>query len=93
MVPALIAGVATREQASINLRWLTQQAGVAFIQATVRGIDPQGVLTTPRPSGPELRISKPESGRRYKAPRISKRNRHQTPRAGITCNQCSRCER
>ena len=41
MVPALIAGVAKREKASINLRWLAQQAGVAFIQATVEGIDTQ----------------------------------------------------
>ena len=44
MVPALIAGLEKREKASINLRWLAQQAGVAFIQATVRGIDPQGGL-------------------------------------------------
>ena len=35
MVPALIAGVATREQASINLRSLAQKAGVSFVQATV----------------------------------------------------------
>ena len=41
MVPALIAGVETREKASINLRWLAQQAGVAFIQATVKGINTQ----------------------------------------------------
>ena len=41
MVPALIAGVEKREKASINLRWLAQQAGVAFIQATVEGIDTQ----------------------------------------------------
>ena len=44
MVPALIAGVVEREKASLNLRWLAQQAGVAFIQATVRGINPQGGL-------------------------------------------------
>ena len=41
MVPALIAGVEKREKASINLRWLAQQAEVAFIQATVEGIDTQ----------------------------------------------------
>ena len=41
MVPALIAGVEKREKASINLRWLAQQAGVAFVQATVGGIDTQ----------------------------------------------------
>ena len=44
MVPALIAGVTKREKASINLRWLAQQAGVAFIQATVECIEPQGGL-------------------------------------------------
>ena len=41
LVPALIAGVASREQASINLRWLAQQAGVAFVQATITGLNPQ----------------------------------------------------
>ena len=44
MVPSLIAGLVTRQQATINLRWLAQQAGVAFIQANVRGIDRQGSL-------------------------------------------------
>ena len=41
MVPALIAGAEKREKASINLRWLAQQAGVAFVQAPVKGLDPQ----------------------------------------------------
>ena len=36
MVPSLIAGLVTRQQATINLRWLAQQAGVAFIQANVK---------------------------------------------------------
>ena len=44
MVPALIAGVVKRTEASINLRWLAQQAGVAFAQAPITGIDPQGDL-------------------------------------------------
>ena len=44
MVPALIAGVEKREKASINLRWLAQQAGVSFVQATAKGISPQGDL-------------------------------------------------
>ena len=44
MVPALIAGLVKRAEASINLRWLAQQAGVAFVQATMTGIDPKGHL-------------------------------------------------
>ena len=44
MVPALIAGLVKQAEASINLRWLAQQAGVAFVQATITGIDPKGHL-------------------------------------------------
>ena len=50
MVPALIAGVVKRTEASINLRSLAQKAGVAFVQATVTGIDPpQGLQLRDRP--------------------------------------------
>ena len=44
MVPSLIAGLAEQERASINLRWLAQKAGVAFVQAKVSGVDPKGAL-------------------------------------------------
>lgn len=44
MVPALIAGLTTPEQASINLRWLAQQAQVEFVQATITGLKPDGHL-------------------------------------------------
>lgn len=44
MVPALIAGLTTQDQTSINLRWLAQQAQVEFIQATITGLQPEGHL-------------------------------------------------
>jgi len=40
MVPGLVAGLYSREQASIDLRQLCRRAGVAFIQAEITGLDP-----------------------------------------------------
>ncbi|MFM7314254.1 MAG: selenide, water dikinase SelD [Cyanobium sp.] len=42
MVPGLVAGLYTREQASIDLRLLCSRAGVAFLQAEITGLDPFG---------------------------------------------------
>ena len=41
MVPALVAGLYSREQASIDLRQLCRRAGVAFIQAEITALDPR----------------------------------------------------
>ena len=42
MVPGVVAGFYSREQASIDLRQLCRQAGVAFVQAEILGLDPGG---------------------------------------------------
>ena len=39
MVPALIAGLDSRESVAIDLRQLCDRAGVAFVQAEIRGVD------------------------------------------------------
>ena len=44
MVPAHIAGIDQRDQISINVRWLAQQAQVDFIQAEIVGLQPDGEL-------------------------------------------------
>ncbi|WP_228008802.1 hypothetical protein [Cyanobium sp. LEGE 06113] len=41
MVPGLVAGLYSRDEASIDLRQLCQRAGVAFIRAEITGLDPQ----------------------------------------------------
>ena len=41
MVPGLIAGLYRQEEVTIDLRSLCDQAGVAFIQAEIRGLDLQ----------------------------------------------------
>ena len=42
MIPALIAGIETKEGATIDLRQLCDRAGVAFVQAEICGLDLQG---------------------------------------------------
>ena len=92
MVPALIAGVEKREKASINLRWLAQQAGVSFMQATVEGIDTQqgGLQLLDRP---ELNFGflSLNLGAVTRRQGLSKRHHHQAPRACSACNQCPGC--
>ena len=39
MVPGLIAGLYTRDQVAIDLRRLAEEAGVAFVQAEIQGLD------------------------------------------------------
>ena len=39
MIPALIAGIETKEGATIDLRQLCDRAGVAFVQAEICGLD------------------------------------------------------
>ena len=39
MVPGLIAGLYSRDQIAIDLRRLAAEAGVAFVQAEIRGLD------------------------------------------------------
>ncbi len=41
MVPGLVAGLYSRDEASIDLRQLCQRAGVGFIRAEINGLDPQ----------------------------------------------------
>ena len=40
MVPGLVAGLYSREQAAIDLRQLCRRAGVTFLQAEITGLDP-----------------------------------------------------
>jgi len=42
MVPGLVAGLYSREQAAIDLRQLCQLAGVSFVQAEITGLDLPG---------------------------------------------------
>ena len=42
MVPGVVAGLYSREQASIDLRQLCRQADVVFVQAEILGLDPSG---------------------------------------------------
>ena len=44
LVPAHIAGLDQRDQISINVRWLAQQARVDFVQAEIIGLQPDGEL-------------------------------------------------
>lgn len=44
MVPAYVAGIDQRDQISINVRWLAQQAQVDFVQAEIVGLQPDGEL-------------------------------------------------
>ena len=39
MVPGLIAGLYSRDQIAIDLRRLAEEAGVAFVQAEIKGLD------------------------------------------------------
>ena len=39
MVPGLIAGLYSRDQVAIDLRRLAEEAGVAFVQAEIQGLD------------------------------------------------------
>ncbi|MFM7652923.1 MAG: selenide, water dikinase SelD [Vulcanococcus sp.] len=42
MLPGLVAGLYSREEASIDLRQLCRRAGVVFLQAEITGLDPLG---------------------------------------------------
>ncbi|WP_115118747.1 selenide, water dikinase SelD [Synechococcus sp. UW105] len=58
LVPAYIAGLNTLNGISIDIRWLAQQAGVAFIQAKITGLNPDGtLLLLNRPALPFDRLS------------------------------------
>ena len=39
MVPGLIAGLYSRDQVAIDLRRLAEEAGAAFVQAEIQGLD------------------------------------------------------
>ena len=41
MVPGLIAGLYSRDQVAIDLRRLAEEAGAAFVQAEIQGLDLQ----------------------------------------------------
>ena len=57
-VPALLAGIDSIDDISIDLRLLAQQARVGFVQATITGLDPAGQLRLhKRPPLPFDRLS------------------------------------
>ena len=52
MVPGLIAGLYSRDQVAIDLRLLAKEAGVAFVQAEIKGIDLTSQTCSSRPCRP-----------------------------------------
>ena len=91
MVPALIAGLVKRAEASINLRWLAQQAGVAFVQAPLQGSIHKGLTA----QGPSRHWASGWSASIWAAVTrrqgYLKRHFHQAPRTGSEGHQCSGC--
>ena len=59
MVPGLIAGLYSRDQVAIDLRRLAAEAGVAFVQAEIQGLDPiyQSLVLEGRPRLPYSQLS------------------------------------
>ena len=78
MVPAYIAGIDQRDQISINLRWLAQEAQVDFIQAEIVGLEAWRT-TTHESTSSALLAAQPQCGRNHSAPALQERHQHQAP--------------